>query len=109
MSRQQLLKCKALAVVQTIAVHVQMFADAGLEMPGFTGVPIFQAEGLTVKTNNQRYTPIFLAKADLDAAVKNAFGQRVRQKAQVENAKIQRARRELEDAKQQVLLLLKLL
>ncbi len=42
----------------------------------FTGVPVFQAQGLTVKSETQRYTPLFLAKADLDAAVGAAYGQR---------------------------------
>ena len=42
----------------------------------FTGVPIFQAQGLTVKTENSRYTPLFLAKEDLDVAVGAAFSQR---------------------------------
>jgi hypothetical protein len=43
---------------------------------GFAGVPVFQAEGLTVKTERARYTPLFLAREDLDAAVGNAYNQR---------------------------------
>jgi len=43
---------------------------------GFAGVPVFQAEGLTVKTDRARYTPLFLAREDLDAAVGNAYNQR---------------------------------
>ena len=85
-----------------VCVCVQLFSNAGIEMPGFTGVPIFQAEGLSVKTEKQRYTPIFLDKADLDNAVKNAYGQRNFQKAQLAKAKQQRAWQELQTAQQQV-------
>lgn len=33
-----------------------------MDVVGFTGVPVFQAEGLTVKTEKSRYTPLFLDK-----------------------------------------------
>ena len=72
-------------------------------MPGFTGVPVFQAEGLTVKTETTRYTPIFLCKSDLDAAVHHAYSQRVTQKVQLTQAKVDRAHHELDDASKQVL------
>ena len=40
-----------------------------MDVLGFTGVPVFQAEGLTVKTEKARYTPLFLSKVrDRDAA-----------------------------------------
>ena len=54
----------------------QMYAEAGVPEAAFTGVPVFQAAGLTVKTEAARYTPLFLAKEDLDAAVGAAFTQR---------------------------------
>ena len=81
---------------------MQVFEDADIDIPGFTGVPVFQAEGLTVKTDDARYTPIFLSKSDLDAAVHNAHSQRVTQKVQVTQAKVDRAHHELEDATKQV-------
>lgn len=81
---------------------MQVFEDAGIEMPGFTGVPVFQAEGLTVKTETTRYTPIFLCKSDLDAAVHHAYSQRVTQKVQLTQAKVDRAHHELDDASKQV-------
>jgi len=40
----------------------QLYRDAGVDVLGFTGVPVFQAEGLTVKTEKARYTPLFLSK-----------------------------------------------
>ena len=54
----------------------QLYRDAGIAVGGFAGVPVFQAEGLTVKTERARYTPLFLARADLDAAVGNAYSQK---------------------------------
>ena len=54
----------------------QLYQDAGIVADEFVGVPVFQAEGLTVKTERARYTPLFLARADLDAAVGNAYSRR---------------------------------
>ncbi|KAL0040628.1 hypothetical protein WJX79_000007 [Trebouxia sp. C0005] len=81
---------------------MQVFEDAGIDIPGFTGVPVFQADGLTVKTENARYTPIFLSKSDLDAAVNNAHSQRITQKVQVTQAKVDRAEHELGEATKQM-------
>jgi len=97
--------CRPLTIDKTTkrsALHMQVFKDAGIDIPGFTGVPVFQAEGLTVKAESARYTPIFLSKSDLDAAVHNAHSQRVTQKVQVTQAKVDRAEHELEDATKQV-------
>lgn len=63
---------------------------------------MFQAEGLTVKTESARYTPVFLSKKDLDAAVGKAHVQRVNQKVQVTQAKVDRAQQEYAEAAQQV-------
>ncbi|KAK9831849.1 hypothetical protein WJX81_001220 [Elliptochloris bilobata] len=52
---------------------LELYREAGIAVGGFAGVPVFQAEGLTVKTERARYTPLFLARADLDAAVGNAY------------------------------------
>ena len=40
--------------------------------PGFAGVPVFQAGGLSVSSARSRYTPLFLDAADLDEAVAGA-------------------------------------
>ena len=58
------------------ALGAQLYQDAGIVADEFVGVPVFQAEGLTVKTERARYTPLFLARADLDAAVGNAYSRR---------------------------------
>ena len=81
---------------------MQVFKDDGIEMPGFTGVPVFQAEGLTIKSGSTRYVPVFLSKRDLDVAVQKAYSERVTQKVQSTQAKVARAHQELEDATKQV-------
>lgn len=83
-------------------LHAQVLDDQGHKTPGFTGVPVFQAEGLTVKTESARYTPVFLSKKDLDAAVEKAHVERVNQKVQVTQAKVDRAQHEYAEAAQQV-------
>ncbi len=56
---------------------LQLYKEAGVAAEGFTGVPVFQAEGLTVRTGpDTRYTPLFLSKADLDVALANVDRQR---------------------------------
>lgn len=56
---------------------MQLYKKAGVAAEGFTGVPVFQAEGLTVRTGpDTRYTPLFLSKADLDVALANVDRQK---------------------------------
>ncbi|KAL6758237.1 22 kDa translocon at the inner membrane of chloroplasts [Haematococcus lacustris] len=50
-----------------------LYQSAGLPTRSFTGVPVFQAEGLTVTTQEVSYVPLFLAKEDLDIAVQGAY------------------------------------
>lgn len=57
----------------TVCLHLQLYQEAGVHGQAFMGVPVFQAEGLTVKTDKKRYTPLFFSKEDLDAAVGNAY------------------------------------
>jgi len=45
-------------------------------VPGFAGVPVFQAAGLSVSSDARRYTPLFLDSADLDEAVRGAAAAR---------------------------------
>lgn len=60
---------------------LQLYKDAGVPISHFTGVPVFQAEGLTVTTQQQTYVPLFLCKEDLDIAVDDAY--KVRNAAQI--------------------------
>jgi hypothetical protein len=48
---------------------LQLHKEAGLPTEAFAGVPVFQAEGLTVTAADAQYVPLFLAGEDLEAAV----------------------------------------
>ena len=48
-----------------------LLLEAGA-VPGFAGVPVFQAAGLSVSSEARRYTPLFLDSGDLDEAVRGA-------------------------------------
>lgn len=55
----------------------------GKAAAAFSGVPLFQAGGLVVQNEGQPVTPLFLSKADLDAAVRTATDKaRQRRRAQ---------------------------
>ena len=61
------------------------------------GVPLFQAEGLTVKGESSRYTPLFFSKDDLDVALRDTFvSQHESTRSQLQD-KIDRAVKELID------------
>lgn len=81
---------------------VQLYKDAGANVSTFHGVPVFQAEGLTVKTEKHRYTPLFFSKDDLDAALGNARSMEGIQQEQALRAKAARAAEDLEAAKEAV-------
>ena len=76
-----------------------LYKEAGVPGSTFTGVPIFQAQGLTVKTENSRYTPLFLAKEDLDVAVGAAFSQRVAAKEVANKSKASAAEEDVASAR----------
>ena len=88
----------------TVVRDLQIMHNSGLDVTGFTGVPIFQAAGLTVKTKDSRRTPLFLDKNDLDAALGNAYSQKITQRDQATRAKVDRAQQDLADATKQVFL-----
>lgn len=77
----------------------QLYKDAGANVSTFHGVPVFQAEGLTVKTEKHRYTPLFFSKDDLDAALGNARNMEGRQQEEALRVKAARAAEDLEAAK----------
>ena len=55
---------------------LELYREAGVPGSSFVGVPVFQAEGLTVTTQDTQYVPLFLTKEDLDVAVQGAHRQR---------------------------------
>ncbi|CAL5227100.1 g10006 [Coccomyxa viridis] len=78
---------------------LELYKEAGVPGRTFTGVPVFQAQGLTVKTENSRYTPLFLAKEDLDVAVGAAFSQREAAKEVANKSKASAAEEEVASAR----------
>lgn len=65
-------------------------------------MPVFQAEGLTVKTDKQRYTPLFFSKEDLDAAVGNAYTHKEQHREATNKAHSDRANADLAAAQSKV-------
>jgi len=55
-----------------VAAALELYAAAGVPTRQFVGVPVFQAEGLTVTASDAQYVPLFLAREDLDVAVSSA-------------------------------------
>ena len=56
-----------------VARAIETYAAAGRPAPpGFAGVPVFQAGGLSVNSSRSRYTPLFLDAADMDEALAGA-------------------------------------
>lgn len=62
--------------MRQVSHALEMYKDAGVPTRQFVGVPVFQAEGLTVTTRDMQYVPLFLNKEDLDIAVQSAYAQR---------------------------------
>ena len=53
---------------------MQCYQDAGAEVEAFEGVPLFQANHLTLRAGDRRVmTPLFLSKQDLDAALSSGL------------------------------------
>eukprot|EP00879_Flechtneria_rotunda_P025219 GHRR01026790.1.p1 GENE.GHRR01026790.1~~GHRR01026790.1.p1 ORF type:complete len:355 (+),score=84.47 GHRR01026790.1:404-1468(+) len=84
---------------------LQLYKEAGVPTRSFIGVPVFQAEGLTVTTQDMQYVPLFLTKEDLDVAVGGAYRQRnatqisaVKDKAAQYEAEYQQAMTEADSA-----------
>ena len=81
---------------------LQLYKDSGIDANAFQGVPVFQAEGLTVNSDGGRQTPLFLSKEDLDKAIHAAFSQREAFRQEQTAAKHRRAQEELDIARAKV-------
>lgn len=79
-----------------------MYESEDVDANAFTGVPVFQAEGLIVKTDKAKYTPLFFNKEDLDAAVGNAYQERETHREVTNKAHSNRAMTDLEAAQKKV-------
>lgn len=76
---------------------LDLYRKAGIPKDGFVGVPLFQAEGLTVKGDAARYTPLFFSKDDLDVALRDSFLNVSNASIKELHQKIERAKKELEE------------
>ena len=52
---------------------LDLFQERGLGATSMMGVPVFQAEGLTIKAEDKRYVPLFFSKNDLDKALESSL------------------------------------
>eukprot|EP00891_Asterochloris_glomerata_P001172 jgi/Astpho2/1172/fgenesh1_pg.00021_%23_20_t len=85
----------------------ECYQDAGVEVEAFEGVPLFQANHLTLRAGDRRVmTPLFLSKQDLDAALTSglqrqdqAFRTHMQGKADQARMEINSAEKALTEAK----------
>ena len=62
--------CQGACTTAAASPVMQCYQDAGVEVEAFEGVPLFQANHLTLRAGDRRVmTPLFLSKQDLDAAL----------------------------------------
>ena len=52
-------------------------AMGGVGGGALAGVPVFQAEGVTLRQGEQTFVPLFFGKEELDYAIQQAFGKRL--------------------------------
>lgn len=78
-----------------VAHALELYKKAGISKEGFVGVPLFQAEGLTVRGDASRYTPLFFSKDDLDVALQDSF-------SSVSNAAIIELRKKIDRVKHEL-------
>ena len=64
-------------VSNALGMSVSEGAVAEDHFASFIGVPVFQAEGLSVKQGGSKYYPLFLSRHDLDVAVGSAQDRRL--------------------------------
>ncbi|KAL4446206.1 hypothetical protein ABPG77_003013 [Micractinium sp. CCAP 211/92] len=83
---------------QQVQAALELYRHAGVPTNGFQGVPLFQAEGLTIRGEKERYTPLFFSKEDLDVALGAAFSSKEAAAQAETRAKAERARSELQEA-----------
>eukprot|EP00963_Diacronema_lutheri_P013090 scaffold2274_cov343-Pavlova_lutheri.AAC.3 len=78
---------------------LDLFQERGLGASSMVGVPVFQAEGLTIKAEDKRYVPLFFSKEDLDRALDSSLkgaGQEVKVAARKQLAKEEKELKRME-------------
>jgi hypothetical protein len=76
---------------------LELYKRAGIVKDGFVGVPLFQAEGLTVRGDESRFTPLFFSKEDVLHALKDTQANASSAAAAELQEKIERVKKEMED------------
>mmetsp|Transcript_6795 Transcript_6795/g.19615 ORF Transcript_6795/g.19615 Transcript_6795/m.19615 type:complete len:391 (-) Transcript_6795:1714-2886(-) len=87
---------------------MRLYKENGMPISGFAGVPVFQAQGLSVRTAvDTSYVPLFLGKADLDLSMAATEANRrnkdlafAREEATKDQRSLHHAQQALEIAKQ---------
>ncbi|KAI3432456.1 hypothetical protein D9Q98_004006 [Chlorella vulgaris] len=80
-----------------VDLALQLYRHSGVAATGFQGVPLFQAEGLSIRGEKGRYTPLFFSKDDLDEALGAAVSSKDAAAQADARAKAERARTELQE------------
>jgi len=76
---------------------LELYKTAGISKEGFVGVPLFQAEGLTVRGEQSRFTPLFFAKEDVLHALKDTQANATSVAVDELQGKIDRCKKEMEE------------
>ena len=76
---------------------LDLYKRAGIVKDGFVGVPLFQAEGLTVRGEQSRFTPLFFSKEDVMHALKDTQVSSAQATMAELQGKIERVKKELEE------------
>ena len=76
---------------------LELYQRAGIAKEGFVGVPLFQAEGLTVRGEQSRFTPLFFSKEDVLHALKDTQASATSATVDELQGKIDRCKKEIEE------------
>eukprot|EP00892_Ulva_mutabilis_P001642 jgi/Ulvmu1/11479/UM077_0023.1 len=83
---------------------LKLYDGANQTINSFRGVPVFQAEDLSIDIENQKLTPVFLSKADLDVALRDADATRKQEQAERYTRDAKKHREDYDAAKKEVAL-----
>jgi hypothetical protein len=76
---------------------LELYKRAGIAKDGFVGVPLFQAEGLTVRGEQSRFTPLFFSKEDVVRALQDTQASATSAAVDELQGKITRVKKEMEE------------
>ncbi|CAG9461034.1 unnamed protein product [Pedinophyceae sp. YPF-701] len=87
---------------EEVSHALKLYKTHGVNSKDFWGVPVFQAEGLTVTKDRAKCIPLFLSKSDLDAAVSSAFTRAELTKLREAGEGVRECEQEVERVKREV-------